>query len=110
MQDQAFTAPMKMVERAAWCPYVSLIRKFLGNTKAGNYRNLVDVTLQNFQALGARISINFHYLFSHLDYIPENLGDVSEEQGGGSIKTLGRWKKGTKVVGTLTRWQIIAGH
>ena len=37
--------------------------------------------LRNFQALGARMSIKLHYLFSHLDYFPENLGDVSEEQG-----------------------------
>ena len=58
-----------------------MIREFLGNTKASNYRNLVDVMLQNFQALGARMSIKPHYLFSHLDYFPENLGDVREEQG-----------------------------
>ena len=58
-----------------------MIRGFLGNTKANNYRNLVDAMLQNFQAFGARMSIELHYLFSHLDYFPENLGDVSEEQG-----------------------------
>ena len=37
--------------------------------------------LQNFQALAARLSIKLHYLFSPLDYLPENLGDVSKEQG-----------------------------
>ena len=37
--------------------------------------------LQNFQVLGGRMSIKLYYLFSHLDYFPENLGDVSEEQG-----------------------------
>ena len=82
MQDQIFTACMTVVERAAWCSYVSVIQEFLGNTKASNYRNLVDVMLQNFQALGARMSIKPHYLFSHLDYFPGNLGDLSEEQGG----------------------------
>ena len=81
MQDQTFTARMTVVERAAWCSYVSVIREFLGNTKSSNYRILVDVMLQNFQALGARMSIKLHYLFSHLDYFPGNLGDVSEEQG-----------------------------
>ena len=40
----------------------------------------MDVMLQNFQALGARMSNKLYYLFSHLDYFPENLGDVSEEQ------------------------------
>ena len=81
MQDQIFTARLTVAERAAWCSYVSVIQKFLGNTKASRDRNLLDVMFQNFQALGARMSIKFHYPFSHLDYFPENLGDVSEEQG-----------------------------
>ena len=81
MQDQTFTARMTVVERAAWCSYVSVIREFLGNAKSSNYRILVDVMLQNFQVLGPRMSIKLHYLFSHLDYFPGNLGDVSEEQG-----------------------------
>ena len=80
MQDQTFTASMTVAERAAWCSYVSVIQEFLGNTKASNYQNLVDVILHNSQALGSRMSIKLHYLFSHLDYFPENLGDVSEEQ------------------------------
>ena len=80
MQDQTFTARMTVAERAAWCSYVSVIREFLGNTKASSYRNLLDVMFQNFQALGARMSIKFHYPFSHLDYFPENRGDVSEKQ------------------------------
>ena len=81
MQAKTFTACMTVAERASWCSYVSVIREFLGNTKASNYRNLVDVMLQNLQALGARMSIKLHYLLSHVDYFPENLGDVSEEQG-----------------------------
>ena len=81
IQDQTFTARMTVAERAAWCSFVSVIREFLSNTKASNYQNLVDMMLQNFQALGARMSIKLHYLFSHLDYFPENLGDVSEEKG-----------------------------
>ena len=79
MQDQTFTARITVAERVAWCSYVLVIREFLENTKASNYRNLADVMLQNFQALGARMSIKLHYLFSHLDYFPENLGEISEE-------------------------------
>ena len=58
-----------------------MIREFLGNTKAGNYENLVDLMHQDFQVRGERTSIKLYYLFSHLDYFPGNLGDVSEEQG-----------------------------
>ena len=72
---------MTEAERTAWCLYVSVIREFLANTKASNYQNHVDVMLQNFQALGAGMSIKFHYLFSYLDYFSKTRGDVSEEQG-----------------------------
>ena len=68
MQDQNFTARITVAERAAWCSNVSVIREFLGNTKATNQQNFVKVMLQNFQALCARMSIKLHYLFSHLDY------------------------------------------
>ena len=50
-------------------------------TKASNHQNLVVMMLQSFQALCERMSIKLYYLFSHLDYIPVNLGDVGEEQG-----------------------------
>ena len=81
MQDQTFTDRITVAERTAWCSYISVIQEFLHNAKPSNYRNFVDVMLQNVQALGARMSIKLHYLFSHLDYFPENLGNVSEEQG-----------------------------
>ena len=81
IQNQVFTSYMTAVESAALCSYVSVVRELLGNTKASNYQHLVDLMLRNFQALGARMSIKRHYLCSHLDYFPENLGDVSEEQG-----------------------------
>ena len=59
--------------------YISVVKEFLGNNKADNYQELVEMMLTNFQALGARMSIKVHYLFGHLDRFPENLGDVSEE-------------------------------
>ena len=81
MKDEDFVLHMNAVESAAWCSYISVVKEFLGNNKADNYQELVEMMLTNFQALGARMSIKVHYLFSHLDRFPENLGDVSEEQG-----------------------------
>ena len=81
LQDQTFTAHMRVAGKAAWCSYASVIREFLGNTKTSIYRNLVDVMLQDFQALSARMSIKLYYLFSHLDYFPQSLGDVGDVQG-----------------------------
>ena len=72
---------MTEVEKAAWHSFVAVVKGFLGNTKASNYVDPVEVMLTNFQALGSRMSIKVHYLFSHLDRFPENLGNMSEEQG-----------------------------
>ena len=72
---------MTVAEKAAWCSYVSAIQEFLVNSKASHYWSLVDVMLQNFQALDATMSIKLHYLFSHLDYFKKNLDDANKEQG-----------------------------
>ena len=37
--------------------------------------------LNNFNQHGCNMSIKIHYLHSHLERFPENLGDLSEEQG-----------------------------
>ena len=37
--------------------------------------------LGNFRVLGINMSIKVHFLHSHLDRFPENLSDVSDEQG-----------------------------
>jgi len=56
--------------------------------------------LANFQTLGARMSIKLHYLFSHLDWFPDNLGEVSKEveRFHQAVKTMetryhGRWDR-----------------
>jgi len=36
--------------------------------------------LNNFKNLGCNISLKIHFLYSHLNFFPDNLGDVSEEQ------------------------------
>ena len=37
--------------------------------------------VKNFKILGCNMSLKIHFLVSHLDSFPENLGDYSEEQG-----------------------------
>jgi len=56
-------------------------KEFLGKKRANCYQDIVKQMLTNFQTFGARMSIKLHYLFSHLVRFPDNLGEVSEEQG-----------------------------
>jgi hypothetical protein len=37
--------------------------------------------LEKLQILGCNMSLKLHFLHFHLDYFPENLGDLSDEHG-----------------------------
>jgi hypothetical protein len=57
------------------------VKKFLGNIKDPLYKEIVINMLDKFKLLGCNMSLKFHFLASHLDHFPPNLGAVSEEQG-----------------------------
>ena len=70
---------MTTVEKEALISFKQIIQGFLGNSKASNYKELVENMLEKYHNLGCNMSIKMHYL--HLDRFPENCGDVSDEQG-----------------------------
>ena len=81
LKDPNFDESMQDIERKAWHSFKSIVLNFLGNHRSQEYERVVNELLNNYQALGARMSIKMHFLSSHLDYFPENCGDFSEEQG-----------------------------
>ena len=42
---------------------------------------MVENLIESFHSLAFNVTIKLHFLHSHLDKFPENLGDVSDEQG-----------------------------
>lgn len=72
---------MTDVEKNAWGAFVSVVRNFLGNRKSEDYKELVESLMESFHVLGCNMSIKMHFLNSHLEQFPANLGDVSDEQG-----------------------------
>ena len=54
---------------------------FLGDVKAENYKELVEDMLMQYQKLGCNMSLEIHFLHSHLDFFPYNCGMVSDEHG-----------------------------
>lgn len=81
MKDPNFTTVMNELELKAWTSFVLVVENFLGNYRDANYKRLVENMLECFKNLGCNTSIKVHFLHSHLDWFPENLGDMSEEQG-----------------------------
>ena len=79
VSDRAFVQAMNDKEKAAWLSFVDVMKNFLGNKKAGNHEDLVGNMLSAFHHLVCKMSIKVHFLFSHLDKFPDNLGAVSDE-------------------------------
>jgi len=52
---------------------------FLENVRAGNYKELVEDMLMQYQKLGCSMSLKSHFLESHLDFFSDNCGMVSDE-------------------------------
>ena len=61
--------------------FITDIDDFLGKKKSVNYKDHIANMLKAFQNLGCNMSIKVHFLFSHLDRFPDNLGNVSAKQG-----------------------------
>ncbi|GFV28904.1 hypothetical protein TNCV_4086481 [Trichonephila clavipes] len=80
---------------------MATIQAFL-KQKDPNYKALVAELLQNYKILVCNMSVKVHSPL-HLDYFPENLGAVSEEQGEGFHQDIKKkWSADTKVVGIST--------
>lgn len=81
MCDRKFKNKLNPLEFAAWEAFVLLVQNFFGNHRAEQYVELVDNMLKAYQRMGCRMSLKMHFLQSHLDFFPPNLGDVSDEHG-----------------------------
>ena len=81
LKDKHFMARMTAVEARAGVAFTNVVQGFLGKKKDDNYKEIVDELLLSLRGLRCRMSIKLHYLHSHSDKFPDNLGDVSEEQG-----------------------------
>jgi len=86
MHDKQFDEDLNETERNAWLSFKRICKDFLGNHKAANYQDVVQGLLTLYKAMGCNMSLKIHFLESHLDFLPENLGKVSDEHS--DTKTL----------------------
>ncbi|UYV79769.1 hypothetical protein LAZ67_18000591 [Cordylochernes scorpioides] len=80
-QDGNFQNSLNEFEAAAWNSFRNVCKNFLGSVKVENYRDIVNDLLLSYKALGCKMSLKIHFLHSHLDLFPDNLGAVSIEHG-----------------------------
>jgi len=81
IKDEYFDKLLQGDEKAAWDSFKFAVKVFLGNRRDQNYEELVNNLLQSYQKLGCNMSLKIHFVHSHLDFFPENCGEVSDEHG-----------------------------
>ena len=74
-----FEELLKLKELRAWEAFKSVCSGFLGNTRVPDYRACIEKLLKSYEDMGCRMSLKIHFLHSHLNFFPPNLGAVSDE-------------------------------
>jgi len=73
IKDEYFDTLLQGDEKAAWDSFKFVVKGFLGHRRAQNYEELVNNLLQSYQNLGCNMSLNIHFLHTHLDFFPREL-------------------------------------
>ena len=81
LQDSEFDQALFGKEKLTWQAFKLVATKFLGNTKADNYMELVSNLLKAYSRMGCNMSFKIHFLDSHLDFFPPNCEKISDEHG-----------------------------
>lgn len=81
IKDNIFKEKLSDLEKSAWESFIKVTQNFLGNHRSNDYESIVEELLSTYKALGCNMSLKIHFLHSHLDFFPENLGAVSDEHG-----------------------------
>ncbi|UYV81699.1 hypothetical protein LAZ67_20002036 [Cordylochernes scorpioides] len=81
INDKELIATLKEDEKNAWLALIDVVKHFLGNNKSPNYARIVENLISKFHKLECITNLKFHFMDSHLNLFPDNLGAESEEQG-----------------------------
>ena len=81
LKDTDFEELLNLKELRAWEAFKSVCSDFLGNTRVPDYQACIEKLLKSYEDMGCRMSLKIHFLHSHLNFFPPNLGTVSDEHG-----------------------------
>jgi len=78
---QLFSTYLDNPRKNAWWSLTAVVENFLGYFKATNYRDLSKQLINSYEKLGCNMSVKVRFFHSHVNYIPENVEAMIEEQG-----------------------------
>jgi len=73
IKDEYFAKLLQGDEKAALDSFKFVVKVFLGNRRAQNYVEIVNNLLYSYQKLGCNMSLNTHFLHSHLNFFPRRI-------------------------------------
>ena len=82
LKNTGFEELLNLKELRAWEAFKSDCSGFLGNTRVPDYQTCIEKLLKSYEDMGCRMSLKIHFLHSHLNFFPPNLGALSDEHGG----------------------------
>ncbi|GBM42516.1 hypothetical protein AVEN_80027-1 [Araneus ventricosus] len=68
-------------EKEAWYSFKDVVHRFLENTKDAFYKIIVHRMLTAYEFQRCMMSLKVHFLYSHIDCFPGNLGAYNKEHG-----------------------------
>jgi hypothetical protein len=79
-RDDMFNKLLQGDEKKAWDAFRLVSTNFLGNIRAENYKELIE-DMSLYHKFVCSVSLKIHMLHSHLDFLSNNCGMVSDEHG-----------------------------
>jgi hypothetical protein len=74
---------------------------------AANYHDIVSDLLKTCKTIVGNMYLEIHFLNSHLDFFPENLGTVGDKNEEHFHQGISNMKSGTKASAGQVCWQTI---
>ena len=77
--DGNFEEVMNLNELRVWLNLKIVVRNFLGKKRKDSYYQDIERILSSYKSLGCKMSLKQHFMHSHLDFFPLNMGDANDE-------------------------------
>ncbi|XP_014779612.1 uncharacterized protein LOC106875835 [Octopus bimaculoides] len=110
LKDDDFESALHRKKKAACEPFKLVAKRFLGNRREGNYKELMEKLIKAYKDMDCNMSLKIHFLDSHLDIFRRAVGQLVTNIMKGFPKIFQPWKSGTRVNGTQQCLQTITGH
>ena len=79
MLNEELDLRLNPLELGVWKALKSVVAYFLGNHRHDQYADIVDRVMKAYEQY-LKVHLKMHFLHSHLDFFPPNLGEVRDEQ------------------------------